>query len=671
MSVTEELTALYHEEYVQANRGRKSSSIRTKGYADKIPPLVRTLKRTREYQVSVEILENYHKQINNLYFCALKTHQNAQLQILEEEILPELVRLDLAMLRPEQADGIGEEFYEHIRTARKGAVCREALFALYHEYYDEILRQKILTMVPSRPELEFPDALAMKRHFILHVGPTNSGKTFQALERLKEAKDGIYLGPLRLLALEVYEKMLEYQVPCTMLTGQECLEIPFSRITAATIEMADYDHQYDIVVIDEAQMTEDPARGHCWTRAILGILAPEIHVCMSPAAEEVVKQLITLCHDTCEVHHYERKTALVCEEQAISFPEDIRPGDALVAFSKKAVLDISGRLEEAGVPTSVIYGSLPPEIRRRQTRMFAEGETSVVAATDAIGMGLNLPVRRIIFVQTDKYDGISRRPLKIPEIKQVAGRAGRYGLYETGYVNAMTEDGLAYISELLPAEEEPVRKVSLGFPQVLLDLEEPLDVILEAWHGEKADPPFEKIAIDELLFLYGEAKKHEKQIPQFADKQALYRMISCPVDIKDRDVVDQWLYYCMDYSKFSRLTHPGIARSGLDSRALTRRKDAEKKQGRGGGRRPKFTLQDYETYYKKLDLYYQFSHRFEKTIDEEWLEQERNYTEGMIMQYLSGGKKGYIARCPECGRILPVGYSFGKCQRCFEKMRRR
>ena len=85
-------------------------------------------------------------------------------------------------------------------------------------------------MVPTRPEMEFPRALEMKRHFILHVGPTNCGKTYQALQRLRTAYKGIYLGPLRLLALEVYEKMRESGVPCTMLTGEERIYEENSRV---------------------------------------------------------------------------------------------------------------------------------------------------------------------------------------------------------------------------------------------------------------------------------------------------------------------------------------------------------------------------------------------------------------------------------------------------------
>lgn len=236
----------------------------------------------------------------------------------------------------------------------------------------------------------------MHRHFILHIGPTNSGKTFRSLERLKLAANGVYLGPLRLLALEVFEQMQKYHVPCTMRTGQECIEEDGSRVMASTIEMADFDENYDIAVIDEAQLVADPDRGHSWTKAILGLRAPEIHICMSPAAEAVICHLIDLCEDTYEVERYERKTKLLCENKAFVFPDDVRQGDALIAFSKKSVLDVAGRLEEVGVNASVIYGSLPPEIRRRQMHLFHKKKTKVVVATDAIGMGLNLPVKRIV-----------------------------------------------------------------------------------------------------------------------------------------------------------------------------------------------------------------------------------------------------------------------------------
>ena len=127
-----------------------------------------------------------------------------------------------------------------------------------------------------------------------------------------------------------------------MLTGEERIYEENSRIISSTVEMLDIDQKYDVAVIDEAQMIADPDRGHSWTRAILGVQAPEVHVCMSPAAEKAVIHLISLCGDTCETRRYERKTKLVCEDEAFRFPEDVQEGDALIVFTKRAVLDIAG-----------------------------------------------------------------------------------------------------------------------------------------------------------------------------------------------------------------------------------------------------------------------------------------------------------------------------------------
>ena len=142
------------------------------------------------------------------------------------------------------------------------------------------------------------------------------------------------------------------------------------------------------------------------------------------------------------MHNYERKTPLVIEDEPFDFPADVKDGDAFIVFSKKAVLNIAARLEENGIKSSVIYGSLPPEIRRRQMEMFNGGQTKVVVSTDAIGMGLNLPVKRIVFIEVEKFDGTQKRPLVLQEIKQIAGRAGRYGIHENGYVTAMGQRNL-------------------------------------------------------------------------------------------------------------------------------------------------------------------------------------------------------------------------------------
>ena len=635
------LNQFYIEEYERAGRKKSKNSVRDSVLQSRVKNLQRAFRRARPYQTNSQVLEDLHRQLKNVAAYAYRKNRRELIEQINTEMIPKLTALDLGLLLEEQREGINGEFLAWLRRTMPEAVCSETLFTLYPKFRRYKVRNRILELVPARPEMEFAEVRELRRHFIFHIGPTNSGKTFQALERLKEAACGVYLGPLRLLALEVYERMNEMGVPCTMRTGQECIEEENSRVTASTIEMADFDENYDIAVIDEAQLVADTDRGHSWTKAVLGLRAEEIHICMSLAAEQVICHLVGLCGDDYEVRRYERKTELICEDRPFVFPDDVREGDALIAFSKKSVLDVAGRLEEAGVSSSVIYGSLPPEIRRRQTRLFNRGKTKVAVATDAIGMGLNLPVRRIVFLQADKFDGTSRRPLRTPEIKQIAGRAGRYGIYDKGYVSAMGEQELEYIRERFEAPEEPLTQVNLGFPQVLLDINAPLDELMKIWYSVTPSEPFVKENIDEALYLYEQAKKCRNMIDGFENKHLLYRMITCPIDIKDRKVVALWLNYCKTWSADVSLERPVLRR--------------EKKGG----------ILQYETYYKQLDLYYQFSHRMQKEIDEEWLAAEREKTEMQIMNYLAKGKQNYIARCRYCGKLLPLGSPFQVCDRCY------
>lgn len=637
------LLQFYIEQYAGAARKKPRRPPKYAGMEKRIEALQRTLKNAKPARVNIRNLEELHRQVKNAAGFGFRKNQENIIRLVNEEFLPKLMQLDISVLLEEQKNGVNGEFLAYLRRAMPGRICQETLFTLYPRFHQHKVKNKILELVPMRPEMEFSEVREMRRRFILHIGPTNSGKTFQSLERLKLAERGVYLGPLRLLALEVYEQMKKSGVPCAMRTGQECIEEEDSRVTASTIEMADFDEDYDIAVIDEAQMVTDPDRGHSWTKAILGLRAGEIHICMSPAAEQAVIHLIELCEDDYEIQRYIRKTELICEEEPFRFPEDVKQGDALIVFSKKSVLDVAGRLEEQGVDASVIYGSLPPEIRRRQMRQFNSGRTKVVVATDAIGMGLNLPVRRIVFLQADKYDGVSRRPLLVSEIKQIAGRAGRFGIYNSGYVNAMGKEELEYIRERYEAQEEPVTQVNLGFPQILLDIDAPLDELLKIWHDVTPSEPFVKENIDEALYLYEQARRWKNMIDGFENKHILYKMITCPIDIKDKRVVALWLLYCKTYTADVSLEKPVLYR--------------DKSKG----------IMQYETYYKQLDLYYQFSHRMQKVIDEEWLNTEREKTEMAIMRYLSKGKHNYIARCRYCGKLLPLGSPFQVCDGCYNR----
>lgn len=644
----EKLVQFYFSQYKNcAAQMKKKNNDGKRTYAERMERLYAELRACKNPKLSQPHLEEYHRMLRSMAYFAFRSSNQITIMKLRDLIMPELVRLDLLGMSQSEQELITAKFLELLREKHPFEICQKSMKNLTKSIAENGIRGQIIDLVPIRPETEFPKAQEMKRHFILHIGPTNCGKTYQSLERLKLAQNGVYLGPLRLLALEVYEKMNDAGIPCTMLTGEERIYEENSLITSSTIEMLDIDQEYDIAVIDEAQMIADPDRGHSWTRAILGVQAKEIHICMSPAAEKVVKHLISLCGDTEETHCYERKTKLLCEEQPFVFPDDVQEGDALIAFSKRAVLDIAGRLERDGIKASVIYGSLPPEIRRRQIHLFISHQTKVVVSTDAIGMGLNLPVRRIVFAQTVKFDGRQTGPLKVELIHQIAGRAGRFGIYDTGYINAMGEECLDYIRENFPKEEPEVDHVSLGFPQVLLDMDEPLDAVLKIWKSVGTQAPFEKISIEEVLFLYERAYKDRKEIDGFEDKHMLYRMLTCSIDIKNRDMVELWLYYCKTYTADVSLHFPALIMC------------------------TDIGLHKYETFYKLLDLYYQFSTRMGKVIEQDRLDREREKTEDTIMRMLSKDKNEFIRKCQFCGVPIEISSSSRMCDSCYAEMKKR
>ena len=509
-------------------------------------------------------------------------------------------------------------------------------------YIPKTIKRGILDSVKRRPEQEYPEARELKRKFILHVGPTNSGKTHDALKRLRECSHGAYFGPLRLLALEVYDRLNMEGLPCSMITGEETLETPGALCQACTIEMMG-DHEYfDIVVVDECQMIADPYRGHNWTKAVLGLRAEEIHLCMAPEAEDIIVQMIRRCGDSYQILRHKRNTRLTMEKKPYNLSRDLKKGDALIVFSKKSVLALAGHLERQGVRCSVIYGSLPPATRREQVRRFLEKETEVVVSTDAIGMGLNLPIRRIVFVETGKFDGVSRRPLYPEEIKQIAGRAGRYGLYEEGFVAAVDEGEL--IEDGLSRLPIPIMKAYVGFPEKLLDLPAEIDTLVKIWAGMEAPSIYEKMEVDELLALYmAFARVHREDLHEFS-RQEIYKLITCSVDIDNRMVMDLWRDYCREYRDVDELEFPYC---------------------------PGDSLQDQESYYKMLDLYFQFSRKTGLAIQEENLAEERRKTEEEISRILKTECASYTRKCMVCRRELSWDHPFSICERCFEQSRER
>ncbi|MGN7613420.1 SUV3 domain-containing protein [Magnetococcales bacterium HHB-1] len=277
-----------------------------------------------------------------------------------------------------------------------------------------------------------------KRHFTLYLGPTNSGKTYQALQRLAMAERGVYLAPLRLLALEVAETLNAWDVPCHMITGEERIEKEGAKHSASTVEMLSLSNRYDLCVIDESQMLGDAERGWAWTQAILGVQATEVCVIGAPESRPVLEKLLRLTDEPFDVVTLERLTPLKPLRQPIKQFTDLKPGTAVISFSRATVLRLKEDIERATEKqVAVLYGALPPEVRRAQAARFSSGEAPYLVASDAIGMGLNLPIKTILFHQDEKYYNQRAHPLTPMAVRQIAGRAGRFGKNEIGFVGTL------------------------------------------------------------------------------------------------------------------------------------------------------------------------------------------------------------------------------------------
>ena len=282
-----------------------------------------------------------------------------------------------------------------------------------------------------------------KTKYILHIGPTNSGKTFSAVQRLKQSNKGIYLAPLRLLAWEIYERLSAEGLLCNLLTGEEKIRVQKANLTSCTIEMCDFHTHFDVVVVDECFMISDNQRGKFWLKSIMEVNADEIHIISNPESLDLIKTLLDLTNNTYTINEYVRKTPLEVLEQKVQLNK-LPPKTVLVTFSRINVLYYKYQLQQYGVKTSVLYGNLPPEVKKEQIKNFINGVTDVLVTTDVIGMGINLPCDNIVFMEDEKFDGESVRPLNFKEIKQISGRAGRFGLSEKGTVTSIvpffTED---------------------------------------------------------------------------------------------------------------------------------------------------------------------------------------------------------------------------------------
>ena len=308
----------------------------------------------------------------------------------------------------------------------------------------------------------FEVASRMGRKFIALLGPTNSGKTHRAMEALAKAASGVYLAPLRLLALENYERLQAARphgangdpIKVSLITGEERRIAEGATHVASTVEMLDTKTPVEVAVIDEIQMLADRDRGAAWTTAVCGAPAKVVYLVGAPEARRAIEALAERLEVPLEVHVLKRMAPLAMEPQAVRKLSNLRRGDAVIAFSRREVLMWRDMITEKGFSVATVYGNLSPEVRRAQAERFREGQADIVVGTDALAMGLNMPIARIVMTTAVKYNGYEEEEISAALARQIAGRAGRYGVHEEGFV-AGYDDDTHYVMRSLMKEKIP------------------------------------------------------------------------------------------------------------------------------------------------------------------------------------------------------------------------
>ena len=527
---------------------------------------------------------------------------------------------------------------------------------LFHfgEYIKPLLekqkREELLAKTIRDFKRLFPLARELKRQIVFHVGPTNSGKTYSALKALKEATTGYYLAPLRLLALEGYENLKADGVNVSLITGEEEIIDEEATHISSTIEMMNPSVDVDVCVIDEIQMIADRDRGWAWANALIGAPAKKVILTGSVDALHAVEALCEYLEEPLEVVHFERKNPLEVMKRATPMKK-IEPQTAVVAFSRRDVLSLKQQLSEK-YRVSVVYGNLSPEVRREEARRFREGESEVLVATDAIAMGLNLPIRTILFAKDNKFDGLRRRELTPSEVLQIAGRAGRYGIEEKGFVGALDENTLKTIDKTfhtpLSDIELPV-SVMASLEHVLLIGEiletENISTILNFFaENMEFDGPFVAANIESMLEIAAIVDEYD------LDLRTRYYLSCAPASISSPYIESVFHRYIRQIEAGSKVLY--IPPRDLPSFAQTND-----------------MLLNAEDRVREISLYLWLSFKFPDLFQDT---QKAIEARARLNSYIENSlRQGHFTKkCRRCGKVLDFSYRFSICDACHSSKKR-
>jgi ATP-dependent RNA helicase SUPV3L1/SUV3 len=285
------------------------------------------------------------------------------------------------------------------------------------------------------------------------LGPTNTGKTYRAIERMLECPSGMIGLPLRLLARELYDRVTtrvgENRV--ALITGEEKRIPPHPDYWLCTVEAMPIDRAVDFLAVDEIQLATHPERGHVFTDRLLNARGTrETWFMGSDSMHQMIEQLVP----TARFKRYPRFSSL--RDKGRSTINALTPRTAVIAFSASRVYEIAERIRQKKGGAAIVLGSLSPRTRNAQVALYQAGEVDYLVATDAIGMGLNMDVDHVAFAELKKFDGRETRLLEPIELAQIAGRAGRY----------LNDGTFGTLSPLPDLPKEVVRAIeSHRFPQ--------------------------------------------------------------------------------------------------------------------------------------------------------------------------------------------------------------
>ena len=305
------------------------------------------------------------------------------------------------------------------------------------------------------------------------LGPTNTGKTHVAIQKMLEHDTGIFGLPLRLLAREVYEKCIEKVgiEKVALITGEEKIIPGTAQYFICTVESMPKDKEVDFVAIDEIQMCADRERGHVFTQRMLEARGTKVTMFLG---SQVMAQIINDLINGVVFEKKERYSNL--SYSGIKKISRLDRKVAIIAFSIEEVYAIAELVRRQKGGAAVIMGSLSPKTRNSQVGLYQSGDVDYLIATDAIGMGLNMDINEIYFSNLKKFDGKKTRRLNLIEMSQIAGRAGRYkndgGFGTTGDCETLNSDEIEKIERHQLPETKMIywrnSKLDFGSPETLI-----------------------------------------------------------------------------------------------------------------------------------------------------------------------------------------------------------